>query len=841
MSDNAQSIAFNENAPQDERNDALAELQKSHTTTSLSDLIPSSAVQEVISKIHADYQDEAIRKSMNPNIVPFPSKYAKEHKRGMQSIQLDDWQLSVQGDFWERPSALGFDSLRMMVEQTPILNAIVMTRVRQVQRFARVAESNKDAPGYEIKHVDKSHQLNKAEQESIQQLNRFIGNCGWEFSPRRRKALRRDSFAQFLGKVTRDTLTMDSVGIETEWKRDKALGMDGFYAVDGGSVRLCTEQGYHGDDEIFALQVVQGRVSAAYTYEDLIYEPRNPRSDVAVCGYGLPETELLVRVVTGFLNALTYNIKGFDNNAIPKGMLHLSGNYTNQDLDAFKRYWNSMVKGVNNQWSLPVMVSKDQESKASFEKFGVDFDEMRFSKFMTFLTSIACAIYGMSPAEINFDSFTAGNSSPMSGSDTAEKLASSKDSGLRPVLAYFENLITDYIVSDFSDKYVFRWTGLDPQSADEKFELRKLLLTVNEARAEEGYEAIDGPLGDAPLNPQLITPWMQLTQQQQPEQPDFGQPGQGAEQAGQDEQKSDTVEEKPESDTVEPIQDEQRAEPAQPAQAAEPAQGSDSMNKSFNGHKGRPGHQGGSQGKGSNEVDGSYSVYLPDSSKIESLEDAEKYYKDNIEGRWAIAINRKAGIYEAIVNFHQNKDHAYTKRNQSTGVREFEPKRARLMRFILDCIAKPDAILENAKKEIFIEKTIGSINYSVVLDWSEGFKEYRFRSAHYLSNDELERNKRAYKLPLPKGLKVSKNKTPERLKKSLGVKDDPHLPDYAASREDLLDRIGWALDSDGVAHGHNFNSMADFVKSLGDWHEFNPEKTDDLDFGTPTQVIYTIE
>ena len=99
----------------------------------------------------------------------------------MQSIQLDDWQLSVQGDFWERPSALGFDSLRMMVEQTPILNAIVMTRVRQVQRFARVAESNKDVPGFEIKHIEKSHQLNKAEQESINQLNRFIGNCGWEF------------------------------------------------------------------------------------------------------------------------------------------------------------------------------------------------------------------------------------------------------------------------------------------------------------------------------------------------------------------------------------------------------------------------------------------------------------------------------------------------------------------------------------------------------------------------------------------------------------------------------------------------------------------------------------
>jgi len=864
MSDNAQSVAFNENAPQDERNDALAELQKSHKTNALSDLIPAEAVREVIAHIHEGYQDEAIRKAMNPNIVPFPSKHAKRREKGMQSIQLDDWQLSVNGDFWERPSALGFDSLRMMVEQTPILNAIVMTRVRQVQRFARVTEDNRDAPGFEIKHIDKSHQLNDAEQGSIHQLNRFIANCGWEFSPRRRKALRRDSFAQFLGKVTRDTLIMDSVGIETEWKRDKAQGMDGFYAVDGGSIRLCTEDGYRGDDEIFALQVVQGRVSAAYSFDDLIYESRNPRSDVSVCGYGLPETELLVRVVTGYLNALTYNIKGFDQNAIPKGMLHLSGNYTNQDIDAFKRYWNSMVKGINNQWSLPVMVSKDQESRASFEKFGVDYDEMYFGKWMTFLTSIACAIYGMSPSEINFDSFTAGSSSALAGSDTAEKLAASKDSGLRPVLAYFENLITDYIVSDFSDKYVFRWTGLDPQNADEKFELRKLLLTVNEARAEEGYEAIKGPMGDAPLNPQLVGPWMQLTQQQ-PEQPDFGQPSQSSSNDNQGEQKSDTVEKKPDSDTVEPAQEEQAAEPAkpaQPAQGAELANGDEGLSKSFEGHKGRPGHQGGSQAKSSTDSDEDYSAHLPDSSKISSLEEAEKYFKDNIEGNWAITIKRKAGLFDVKVNFKQNQDHAYTKKNNETNKREFEVKRASMMQYMVDCIADPDAILENSDRELFVEKNINGVNYAVVLNWSEKEKEYRFKSAHYWSKEEFDANYKAYRLPAPRGKKSTNNKAPEKLSKSLGalIKDTEGLNKSSASASarlldltappltnlpnDLLapeDRLGWGLDSDGIPHESNFRCMADFVKSLGDWHEFNPEKTDVLDFGTPSQVIYTIE
>ena len=538
----------------------MGELQKGAAPSALSDLLPQDAVRDVIDHINAEFEEQAIRKAINPNVVPFPSTRSKDGERGMQSVQLDDWQLSIQGSYWERPSALGFDSLRLMVDQTPVLNAVVMTRIRQVQRFCRVSEKNTDAPGFEIRHIDKRHQLENAELESIQLLNRFMSNCGWEFSPRKRKALRRDSFSQFMAKAVRDSLVLDSVGIETEWKRDKQLGFDGFYLVDGGTIRLCTEQGYRGDDEVFALQVVQGRVSTAYTFEDLIYEPRNPRSDVRYCGYGMPETELLIRVVTGFLNAMTYNIKGFDQNAIPKGMLHLSGNYTNDDINAFKRYWNSMVKGVNNQWSLPVMVSKDQESRASFEKFGVDYNEMYFSKWMTFLTSIICAIYGMSPQEINFDSFTGGNTSALSGSDTSEKLAASKDSGLRPVLSYFENLFTDYITQEFSDKYVFRWTGLDPADAEKKHEIRKMVLTVNEARAEEGYEAMEGPLGEAPLNPSLVGPWMQMNQQQEPQ--DFGQPPEGG-----GEQPSDTVQPSDEGDAQEA---EQEAQQEQAAPAEEP-------------------------------------------------------------------------------------------------------------------------------------------------------------------------------------------------------------------------------------------------------------------------------
>lgn len=540
MSDSAKSVANSLSAPAEEQIAAREEMTKSVVGGGLGDLIPARELTPVIDFIREGLTDDGLLKA--GNIVPFPSNRAKAHDRGPQSVTFDDWQVATQGEYWERPSLLGFDSLRAMVDQTPILNAVIFTRVRQIQRFCRVSDRNTDVPGFEIRHIDKNHELAKDEQDSIELLNRFIMNCGWEFKPRRRKALKRDSFATFMAKVTRDTLTLDSVGIETEWKRDQALGMDGFYAVDGGSIRLCTEQGYEGDDEIFALQVVQGRISCAYGYDDLIYEPRNPRTDVRVCGYGMSETELLIRVVTGFLNAMQYNIKGFDNNAIPKGMLHLTGNYGEQDLAAFKRYWNSMTKGVNNAWSLPVMVSKDQESKASFEKLGVEFDEMYFAKWMTFLTSIICAIYGMSPSEINFDSFTGGATSALGGSDTAEKLAASKDSGLRPVLSYFENLMTDYVIGDFSDKYVFRWTGLDPQDAEKKHELRMAISTVNEVRAEEGKPPLAGLLGDAPLNQTLMQVYMQENAPEEPPE-DFGTPPDAVAggDAGGDEEEGKTV------------------------------------------------------------------------------------------------------------------------------------------------------------------------------------------------------------------------------------------------------------------------------------------------------------
>ena len=518
MKDTRATVAYNPDAPADERADAQTELQKA--TLNAAD-VHAERMAPIVEYMRDAAEEQEFQKALKrENVIPFPSPAAQDNKPGMQSLWLDDQGLSVVGEYRERPSGFSFDAMRAMVAQTPVLNAVLFTRIRQVSRFCRVQDGGR-GPGFKIALKDKDAHPNEEQKKSIILLQDFFLNSGWESKPRARLRLRRDDFASFMAKLTRDSLTLDSTPIETEWKRDKALGLDGMYAVDGATIRLCTERGYQGDDEIFAIQLVDGRIRSAYTYDDLIYVPRNPVTDVQNGGYGLSETELLIRVVTGFLNAFTYNTKYFDSNQIPKGLLHLSGNYDEKDIAAFKRYWNAMVKGINNAWSLPVMVSKDQDSRAAFENFGVEVNEIMFAKWMTFLTSIICAIYGIAPDEINFESFSAGTSS-LSGSDTEEKLSNSKDKGLRPLLAYFENLFSDFIVAEFSDQYVFRWTGLDEEDAQQQFDRQKLTMTWNEMRALDNLDKIPGKLGDVPLNPSLIGAWQAENQMQNQ---DFGEPG----------------------------------------------------------------------------------------------------------------------------------------------------------------------------------------------------------------------------------------------------------------------------------------------------------------------------
>ena len=518
--------------PASERVDARGQLERTYAPTR-SELPSPKQVTDLAQVIMQTYQQQDLLKAANSETATvtgdFQRPFAPPKPHEAKSILVDESGMfgAVPGGYKTRPTQFGAAHLRALVENTPLINAIIMRRIRTVTRFLRPAESRRDIY-FEIRRNDYTGTVKERKGPEETALEQFLIHSGWEGNPVKMRKLKRDYLSAFMTKSIRDILTLDAWAIETVPTANGRM-IDGYHAVDAGTVYLASEEGYMGDDEIVAIQVVNGVPMTSYRADELVYTVQNPRTDILHYGYGYAPPEMIIKIVTGYLNALTYNLKGFDSNSIPKGMLTLFGSYDEKQLAFFKQQWNAMVRGVNNQWALPVMASETKEGGAEFTKFGVEFTDMYFSKWMVLLTSIVCSVYGMDPAEVYSESFSAGKSS-LSGSDMAERLADARDTGLEPLMSYIQDTMTNYIIARITPDYVLRFVGIQPGDLDKQHEVDKLVLTANEMREKHGTERTEEAWGDMPLNPALQQAAMGA------QQPGEGQPGDEPEEEEQEAQ-----------------------------------------------------------------------------------------------------------------------------------------------------------------------------------------------------------------------------------------------------------------------------------------------------------------
>jgi hypothetical protein len=429
-----------------------------------------------------------------------------------------------------RPVGLDFPQLRRIVAEDPVLKAIIWTRIHQVQRFLRPS-AQEWKPGFRIRFRDRRRKVNPEDEARFAWLEQYVLSCGAEFDPRRRRALRRDNLWDWVAKHLQDSLSLDAAPVELV--PTPSGRTHGWVHVDGGSVYLVdplATEALEGDvpevvrrygldlpdpSQVVAVLAREGRIIAWYTHEDLLYRVRRPRTEPWSLGYGQPEPEDLLKIVTGFLNALVLNLRGFSHNSIPKGILTLYGDFTPEDIEQFKAEWDAYVSGVQGRWRVPVLFAQGGESQAgaAFVPIGNEFNEMYFSKWMTFLVAIKAALYGMDPEEINFESFTA-RPSTLSGSDTEERLASSKDKGLWPLLQFLRFTLNEILYTVDPDVEL-DWTGLEvDQQASHQDEEK--MLTLGEYRQRRGEAPPENEvLANAPLNPALLSIYMQSLQGQE--------------------------------------------------------------------------------------------------------------------------------------------------------------------------------------------------------------------------------------------------------------------------------------------------------------------------------------
>ena len=272
---------------------------------------------------------------------PMPDQPTEQDPK---TLFWDPFAIIEQLGYKERPSAITYGTLKAMVWRTPILQAIIQTRIQQMAAFSQVSRDRYDL-GFKIRTREATHEPTPAETKWIKQAETMMLRTGITDNPRGR-----DSFEKFMRKFMWDSMVYDQACMEVV--PDRLGRPTEFYSIDSSTIRLAdTASTYLNEDEKNAVRFVQiydGMIISEYNQEELCFGVRNPRSDIRMFGYGTSEIEMLMVVITAILFGWDYNQKAFSQGSTQKGVLNFKGPIPDKQLKAFRRHWYQMISGVEN-------------------------------------------------------------------------------------------------------------------------------------------------------------------------------------------------------------------------------------------------------------------------------------------------------------------------------------------------------------------------------------------------------------------------------------------------------------------------------------------------------------
>lgn len=482
----------------------------------------------------------------------------------------------------ERRGLVGPDVLKNMSRKDSVISAIIQTRLTQVAAFAH-PQKDRYSPGFAItpvEHADMSKdeklQLSdpslddearkqlafkieqdridrqQKQEDDIKKIQEFLAFCGED--PESTDADNKYDFPKFVKLIAKDRLVYNYSAIELIPNKEFSR-ISKFYPVASGTIKLVTResaQAYrkllleelqrrtkqaamYGKDIQFAVpnkdfkyvQVIRGKVVAAWTEDELVWEAANPSVDPEDNGYAPGELELLLTVITSHLYAEAHNRNFFTQGIGTKGLLHIKGdNISRAQLEAFKRQWFNQLASSRNAFRPPIIGMADEVKWIELAQSNRD---MEFDNWMHYLIRIACAVFQIDPAEINFD-ISKVNTSTLNESSNEIRLKFSRDKGLKPLLDFIEDLVNNFVLArwnpELAKKYKFKFVGLEAETKIQEIDRLKketeVWKTVNEARIEMGYSPIED--GDIILSA-AFTQFRQarLTQENPPEESMDGQ------------------------------------------------------------------------------------------------------------------------------------------------------------------------------------------------------------------------------------------------------------------------------------------------------------------------------
>lgn len=439
------------------------------------------------------------------NQVNYKMKMSRIHNRTLKEVSLRDW----------------------------LVSTIIQCRIDTLLRFSR-PEHRRFEMGFRVVKRDEKSEYTDDDKKEIAALEDFIYHCG-----RRDKTPKDDQmlFGEFLKLIVRDALTFGHVAIEKVKTRSgglhrlRPLPAESVYLINKNLSKEQVEAGSKAaqsahrkprsdNDPRQDQQVNEAKnkydkyVQVSYDQRplanfgdaDMIFALANPQNFADSNGYCYSALELAIINVTNHLNVESYNANFFTQGYAARGILHLKGTVTQNQLSNFRRQFYNTITGHQNAWRTPIVAGLDE---VQWVPMSASAREMEYINFNNHIMRIICSQFQIDPMELGLDYLISANGrGSQQQANNEYKIVYSRERGLLPLLMFVEDLINSQVIPaidrTLSEKYKFAFTGYTDETPQTEIALQQAQMTVwksmNDLLQDSQKPKIKESIADLPLN-----------------------------------------------------------------------------------------------------------------------------------------------------------------------------------------------------------------------------------------------------------------------------------------------------------------------------------------------------
>lgn len=440
--------------------------------------------------------------------------------------------MGTQVNFKHKLTRISNKTLKEVSVRDWLVSAIIQCRIDTLLRFSR-PEHRRFEMGFRVVKKDGNSHYTQQERDEIAAIEDFIYHCGRkENTPPDDRML----FGEFLKLIGRDALTFGHVAIEKV--KTRSNGLHRFRPLPAESVYLINKnlskkqvdsdaiKNYQlskpkSDNDPKKDQVVNEakndylkyvQVSydmkplATFGDEDMIFKLFNPQNFADSQGYCYSPLELAIINVTNHMNVENYNSNFFTHGYAARGVLHLKGTVTQQQLANFRRTFYNSISGQQHAWRTPIVAGLEE---VEWVPMSASAKEMEYINFNNHLMRILCSQFQIDPTELGLDYLISANGrAPMQQANNEYKIVYSRERGLIPILMFVEDLMNSDLLpaldKDLASKYKFVFTGMTDETPQTEIAQMQAEMTVwktmNDLLQQAQKDKLGEPAADLPLN-----------------------------------------------------------------------------------------------------------------------------------------------------------------------------------------------------------------------------------------------------------------------------------------------------------------------------------------------------